>query len=393
MEEPEKETVKADCRHFVGDRPCKLHKAEMVKCRDCPYYRPVEMRVLMIKLGAMGDVLRTTSILPTLVEEYGKPQITWVTARESIELLSYNPMVDSLMAVDASSLARLRVEAFDLVINPEAAKESSALASIAKGKEKKGFGLSPGGSVFPFNPEAEEIFHMGLFDDVKKRNQKTYEQLICRLSGLPYKRVPPILVLTEEDIRFAEAFRKKARVRNDKPIVGINTGGGGRWTLKRWTTEGFIDLAGRLSEQMGAQVLLMGGPSEVEINRDILWQLEGKVLDTGCFNSTRGFAALIHLCDVVVTGDSLALHIALALGKRVVVLFGPTSATEIDLYGMGTKITANMDCLCCYRQTCTVSPNCMESISGETVYGAVKGLINPQEGASSEGIRHHSHIQ
>jgi heptosyltransferase-2 len=51
----------------------------------------------------------------------------------------------------------------------------------------------------------------------------------------------------------------------------------------------------------------------------------------------------------------------------MVVLFGPTSAAEVDLYGLGRKITAEMDCLCCYRQTCDKSPNCMESISMDTV--------------------------
>jgi len=56
----------------------------------------------------------------------------------------------------------------------------------------------------------------------------------------------------------------------------------------------------------------------------------------------------------------------------MVVLLGPTSATEIDLYGLGTKVTADMDCLCCYRQACDISPNCMESISVDAVCQSVK---------------------
>jgi hypothetical protein len=59
-----------------------------------------------------------------------------------------------------------------------------------------------------------------------------------------------------------------------------------------------------------------------------------------------------------------------------VVLIGPTSAAEIDLYGMGQKITAEMDCLCCYRQVCDRSPNCMESISTETVFRSVEEQLN-----------------
>ena len=142
--------------------------------------------------------------------------------------------------------------------------------------------------------------------------------------------------------------------------------------MKRWTVQGFLELAQRLSDQMGAQVLLLGGPEEIDINKQILSKVKGRVVDGGCSNSVQEFASLLNLCDVVVTGDSLALHLALALHRRLVVLFGPTSAAEIDLYGLGQKILPEMDCLCCYRQTCERSPTCMESISAGTVFRAVK---------------------
>jgi ADP-heptose:LPS heptosyltransferase len=367
-----RELVKANCRHFIGDRPCKFHKAEGVKCGDCSYYSPVKMRILVVKLGAMGDVLRTTSILAALHKKWEAPHITWITLEESLGLLERNPLVDALMAVTGSSLARLLTETFDLVLNPEAAKESAALASIARGKEKMGFGLSPDGFVFPFNPEAEELFHMGLFDDLKKANPKTYEQLLCHLLNLPYGRIPPVFPLSPEASLFGEAFRSRHRIEQGPPVVGMNTGGGGRWSMKRWTSRGFRELAQRLTDDLGARVILLGGADEAEINRQILSQVKGKIIDAGCSNSTGQFASLLNLCDVVVTGDTLALHLALALRRRVVVLFGPTSAAEIDLYDQGRKLLPEMDCLCCYRQTCERSPTCMESLSSEAVFRAVK---------------------
>ena len=314
----------------------------------------------------MGDVLRTTSILPTLYHRFKKPHITWITRKESLELLENNPYVDSILETNADGLARLQVEAFDLVINPETSKESAALASVVRGK-KKGFGLSSRGAVFPYNPKAKELFHMGLFDDLKKENRKTYEQLVCQLSDLPYERTPPILTLTGDETRAGEEFLRRNRLTEKKPIVGINTGGGTRWPLKRWTTEGFMKLGKKLARQRGVQVLLFGGPAEMEINRRISSHLGKAAIDTGCLNPPRRFAYLLNLCNVLVTGDSLALHIGLALQKRMIVLLGPTSAAEVDLYGLGRKITAEMDCLCCYRQICDKSPNCMESISVDAV--------------------------
>lgn len=363
---PKRESISVKCRYFLGDRPCQFHKAEEVKCLDCPYHSPVETRILIIKLGAMGDVLRTTSILPTLYHRFKKPHVTWITRKESLELLSNNPYIDSILETSPDGLARLQVETFDLVINPETSKESAALASIVRGR-KKGFGLSPRGAVFPYNSKAKELFHMGLFDDVKKENRRTYEQLICQLSDLPYERTPPILTLTSDEIREGKEFLIRNRLTEKKPIIGINTGGGTRWPLKRWTTEGFMKLGKKLTRQRRLQVLLFGGPAEKEINRRLSSQLGKTVMDTGCSNPPRRFASLLNLCDVLVTGDSLALHIGLALQKRMVVLLGPTSAAEVDLYGLGRKITAEMDCLCCYRQICHKSPNCMESISVDTV--------------------------
>jgi ADP-heptose:LPS heptosyltransferase len=366
------QTVHFDCRHFVGDRPCAPHKAKGVKCAACADYDPVSKRVLVIKLGAMGDVLRTTSILPSLRRSCERPFVTWITAPEPVDLLEHNPYVDSVVAADSAGIARLCVERFDLVINPEASRESGALASLVQATEKRGFGLSPEGTVSSLNRGAEELFLTGLFDDVKKRNVKTYEELVCQLAELPCERSRPTLLLTEGELRFASEFRRSRQIDRDKRIIGINTGGGGRWQLKRWTASGFADLARRLSERSDLAVLLLGGPAEQRINEEILAQPGVRAIDGGCFNSARNFAVLVGLCDVLVTGDSLALHMGLALGRRVVVLFGPTSAAEIDLYDLGEKILPPMGCLSCYRSTCDKKPNCMDSISVEAVYTAVE---------------------
>ena len=99
------------------------------------------------------------------------------------------------------------------------------------------------------------------------------------------------------------------------------------------------------------------------------------LINTGHENTSREFLSLLNLCDLVVTGDTLAMHAAVALRKKVVVLFGPTSSSEIELYGRGEKIIPDMDCLCCYKEICDKHPNCMESISSEVVFRAVKELL------------------
>ena len=100
---------KSDCRYFVGDRPCGFHKAEGITCDRCGHYDAARMRILLVKLGAMGDVLRTTSLLPTLSSHFDRPRISWLTLPESAALFDRNPLVDDLWVCDSRALARLQV--------------------------------------------------------------------------------------------------------------------------------------------------------------------------------------------------------------------------------------------------------------------------------------------
>jgi heptosyltransferase-2 len=156
-----------------------------------------------------------------------------------------------------------------------------------------------------------------------------------------------------------------------KPILGLNTGAGERWPLKQWTLEGYQQLLTRLHLQRGVQVLLLGGKAERNRHEHLCREARVPVFDGGNDNDVRHFAALVAQCTVLVSGDTLAMHIALATRRRIVVLFGPTSAAEIELYGLGEKVFPNMDCLVCYKQHCDFVPNCMDLISVETVADAV----------------------
>jgi heptosyltransferase-2 len=370
-----KDMVKTDCRYFLGDRPCKYHKEEGVKCPSCKYYDPIKKRILIIKLGAMGDVLRTTPILEALKREYKRSQITWVVDEGSKELLINNPYLDGILPYGPEALSHLQVKEFDLVINLDSLPRSACLASLARGRKKLGFGLNKGGSVFPFNEEAGEWFRMGIDDDLKKRNRKTYQEIIFEIVGLKFKKEEPVVSLREKELDFANQFVEKHSLKGKK-IIGLATGAGGRWELKKWTIEGYLSLIERIDKEIeNSKILLFGEREEVERNREIMEQSNTPLINTGHRNTLREFLSLLNLCDLVATGDTLAMHAAVALKKKVVILFGPTSSSEIELYGRGEKIIPDMDCLCCYKGTCDKHPSCMESISPEVVFRAVKELL------------------
>jgi heptosyltransferase-2 len=367
--------VNYNCRHFRGDIPCMPHKKHGVHCEGCAYYDPIKERILIIKLDSIGDVLRTTSILPGLKENYPNAQVTWITKAESIPLFDGNTYVDRVFEVNQASYV-LETDEFDIVINLDAAPLSSMIATIAKGKEKKGFGYDQKGFVYPLNPEAEEWFLMGFFDDVKKANRKTYQSIMLEICGLNPSSYSIIYRLTDEEIRFARRFAKKKGLIDSDLVVGLNTGAGNRWPKKKWTREGYLQLINLLIENFpDVKILLYGGPEEVARNRYLMNKSKGSVIDTSCNNTIREFASLLNLSNVVVTGDTLALHLAVALRKKVVALIGPTSAPELDLYGQGVKVTADISCLGCYRTECYEKPDCMDLISPETVLSSMRKVL------------------
>ena len=367
--------INKDCRHFRGDIPCKPHKEFGVHCEGCRHYDKIEFKILIIKLDAAGDVLRTTCVLPGLKEKYPHSHITWLTRKESLPLFNNNNMVGTVIDYSADSFLQIQSEDYDLIINTDAAPKSARLAEVACGIKKVGFGYHKRGFIYPFNREAQRWFEMGLFDDIKKANTLTYQQIILDMIGLAPSRHEIVLKLSDDEEKFAREFSDKKGIDKEGLTIGLNTGAGGRWKFKKWTVEGFSNLIEMINKDLPkAKILLYGGPEEKERN-SYLGSKYPYVIDTGCENSLREFISLMDISDILVTGDTMALHIGVALKKKVVALFGPTSPAEIDLYGRGKKVYADIKCLCCYRQTCDVSPNCMEQITPEMVFNAIKGLI------------------
>ncbi|MDO8446747.1 MAG: glycosyltransferase family 9 protein [Deltaproteobacteria bacterium] len=363
--------IRLDCIYYLGEKPCKFGRM----CEGCEDYRSMGVRILVLKHAAMGDVLRTTPILHGLKRKYPHSHITWVTDPAVADLLRYNSFINTLLVYDASALARLAVEEFDVLISLDKEPRVAALAMTTIAHEKLGIGLSPFGTVYPLNPEEEYYFSLGLSDELKFfQNRKAYQELIFDALKLDYHKDDYVLEVPE---RFLEWGRKKLEsfgVTKQDMVIGLNTGAGGVFAHKDWTTEGYVALIERFAKERHVKVLLLGGKAEKEKNQEILSRSKGKAIDTGSDNSLLEFCGIVNGCDVVVTGDTLGMHIAIALKKQVLAIFGSTCSQEIELYGRGEKITPKVDCAPCYKKHCEKEVNCMNTITVDEVYDAVKRL-------------------
>jgi len=355
------------------DRPCTPHKRRGKECGSCDEYDPIRTRVLMVKLAATGDVLRTTAFLPAIHATWPGAKVTWLTRRNAVGLFDGNRLVDEVLATDdAVTAARLATETFDVVLCPDADPDAAVLAAMARGRVRRGYVRDDAGRVVPLGPGAAYWLQMGLSDRKKQANRETYQKLVAEVLGFDPAMVrEPILEPSAADAAAAVSFCRG--LAGNGPLVGLNTGAGGRWAYKQWTREHQQTFL-RLCTDAGCRVLLLGGPEEVARHRELLAVAVGRpVFDGGNHNSYGRFAALIDQCRTIVTSDSLAVHVAAARKVPAVVLFGPTSAPEIELYGRGTKIVPEgLDCLCCYLPRCDRVPHCQALIEPATVLAAVQ---------------------
>jgi ADP-heptose:LPS heptosyltransferase len=299
-----------------------------------------------------------------------------LTKKSSKDIFLNNELVDRVLEFESHDLlSRLNTEKFDLLIHPDASPASSALATIVSAKVKKGFVLDEKGQVIPVDNDAIEWLEMGAFDEFKKKNQKTYQQIIHEIAGLDYDKGEIILNLNQDELNFKNSFFSHHNLSKFNVIIGLNTGASKRWQLKQWRLEGFKELISMLQKNKDMGILLFGGEDEVDRIKEIK-KLFPNVIDSGSSNSLREFFALMEIPDIVITGDTLALHTATALRKKVICLFGPTSSAEIEDYGIITKISPEMECLVCYKPECDFNPNCMDLISAEIIYKAIMEEVN-----------------
>ena len=362
--------VHTDCRHYIGEKPCKFKEF----CPKCVHYDPMGKRILIIKLGAAGDALRTTPILRTFRELHGRCHVTWVTDQISYPLLQNNSLIDKLLILDYKTALYLAPQKFDIVYSVDKEPHALGLAMQVNSDLKLGFRLTEQGTMSVFNDEGAYPLWLGLSDPLKfKRNARTYQDVTFEMLRLPWKEQRYILEPTAEER--AAARDKLAEIGgNNKPLIGLNTGAGPVFATKKWDEEKYVELARLLKENLDCTVLIMGGPAERERNDRVLAELGDLAVDAGCNNPLRVFAAMIAELDCLVTVDTMAMHLALAAEIPVVALFGPTAHAEVTMYGKGEKLIGVADCAPCYKAVCKeASPYvCMKSIEVQQVYEAVR---------------------
>lgn len=310
-------------------------------------------RVLILKPGygetldpdtsgvvSLGDILRTTVILHLFPPaEY---EVTWVVDKAGVALLHNNPYIDRLLVINPFTPHLLLSEWFDIVINFEKEPGICAVADRVPAWRRYGFRLDPVTHKAKAYDYSDEALSFTTDPSAKRQKGKSWSEVLYEMLGAQYAGQGQIL-----------GYQPASKIEHD---VGLNHLIGKKFPMKRWPAACWEQLHDRLAAT-GQRVSWQQGADDLEDYID--W---------------------INSCKLLVTNDSLGLHIGLALGKPVVALFGPTLASEVNGEAL-VRITppVQWECIPCMESRCPHPTPCMEHITVDTVHAAVAQLT-PQTG-------------
>ncbi len=347
--------IKPNCRYFNGMMPCKYHKLESVHCDECSHFEEITDNILIIKLGAIGDVIRTTPLLHRIWELNPNSKIWWVTYSPEI----IPDKVDRVLEFNTESILILKNIDFKIAINLDKDLQACALLSSINAVEKYGFILN-NGIPAPVNDFALQKYLTGIYDDVNKLNKLSYPQEIFNICGWEFDGEEYILD-NKLDINWD--------IQNqNKKIIGLNTGCGARWISRLWSDENWVELIFKL-QSCGYFPILLGGKQEDEKNKD--FQKMTSAAYYGYFDLNK-FISLVDKCDLVVSAVTMGMHIAIGLKKPLVLMNNIFTPTEFELYGRGEIIMPDKECKCFFSPRCTNDGYfCMDSLGVDKILESV----------------------
>ena len=352
---------KHNCLHFKGHIPCTPNKEHGYHCDGCPSFAEIEKKILIIKLGAIGDVIRTTPLVTRYKQLYPYAKFTWITLSPAI---LPQKEIHEILPLTVETVLYVENTKWDIAINLDKEKEASALLSKVQATQKYGFTLQDGATV-PVNDLANHKYYTGLFDDVSQANTKNYCTEIFEICDLEYQGEKYLLD------NHADKGYLWPGIDKTKTVIGLNTGCGPRWTTRLWSIENWANLARKLIAS-GCQVVLLGGEQEDERNKQIA--LESGATYFGYFSLPQ-FINLIDQMTLVVTQVTMGMHLTLGLQKKIVLMNTIFNPHEFDLFGNGEIVGPTKACKCFYRGSCVDGESCMATITPSAIYEAVNRWV------------------
>jgi len=353
------------------------------------------MRILIVKLSAIGDVIQSLCVASSLKRGIKDIEISWVVSEAAYPLLKDHPLIDhvfllprrrwgkmvsnifawpKLLSEIGEFVSQIRYQKFDVVVDLQGLFKSGLVTFISKSKRKVGF------------PNTRELSYIFLNEklppyDIEKHAVLRYVKVASYLGG-DISKIDFPLAIKDSDRDYIDKL-----VKGCGDIIALNVGAS--WPNKKWTVEGFSELAKEIYKKWGLSPVITGGRADEDFANKIeekIKKTETKVINLAGKTSLLELAALFERSKAVVTSDSGPMHLAVAAGARVVALFGPTAPWRTGPFGEDHKIVrTNISCSPCFKRRCD-DPKCMKAILVSDVVSAIEEVLRDQKSDSITNI-------
>ncbi|HEY1663670.1 MAG TPA: lipopolysaccharide heptosyltransferase II [Verrucomicrobiae bacterium] len=333
------------------------------------------MKILILKPSSLGDVIQALPVLRLLKSRFPNAQIFWWIDTALAPLLEGDPDLAGIVRFERRrwasplywpemlwSIHRMREQRFDVVIDLQSLARSGAFAWLARGK-----------------------FLVGL-DDAREGARGYYDLAVPRLSAHTHavdwylSVLPSLGAPVHDDFTWlperpevAATVKSKWKTENKKWII---LHPGARWPNKRWPVENYADSVRLLSRKYpAAHFAVLGTAGDKSLCDTICRVVPERCLNLCGQTSLPEMIEWIRLGDLMITNDSGPMHVAAALDKPLVALFGPTEPRRTGPYGqIDSVLRIDLPCSPCLKSFCTwKNPmECLTAISPQAVLDAVQ---------------------
>lgn len=333
-------------------------------------------KILVIRTDRIGDVVLSTSTVRALRENFPEGFIGFLTTSYTKDLVIGNKDIDEVIVYEQKTsvfkkidfIKKLKRYKFDLSVVLSPYFESALFGYLSGSSFRIGYPLN--GSGFLLSTKV----------DIKNHYKHEIEACldVVRLIGVDTYDKSPRLPLSREAEKYAEVFCAENGILPSDLTISIHPGGYEEHT--RWMSEGYAKVADKLITQYKAKVILLGAKADKEVLEKIIRLMLQKPIVSDLDISLQRLAAIIKRCDIFLGNNSGPMHIAAAVGTKVVAIFGAIHPLDHENkwrpFGEGHIIVRKkMDCFDCHPGHCR-DIKCMKMITVDDVLKALETQIN-----------------
>ena len=342
-------------------------------------------RVVVRGTNWVGDTVMSLPALRELRRLLPNAHITVVTRPGAAGLLTGVDFIDALMLEEpggllaiASLVKKWKQGNFDLAILFPNSFQAALIPFLARvplrlgyEAERRGFMLTHRVPQPDWRSSRHETFYyLNLVSEL--------DRLINGASEIMDRAPDTSIQVSTERLDAASDTLRQMGVRDGHRIVALCPGSINS-RAKRWPAERYAALGDRLIEELDADVLLIGSPAEQEVSLEVAARMRRQPIIATGSTDLSGSVAMLNLVDLLITNDTGPAHIASALGRPTLVIFGPTNPlTTRPLSSAGEIIRQPPVCAPCMLRDCPIDHRCMTSISPDEVFARAAAILRSE---------------